>query len=118
MIEDDVAALTGGGGYPFVECAESTLAWFLVLLLAAVACAVFSAFCAVVIDACAFASVWSFCADVRSCCACETPTLALVDVVLDLAWVTCLAATLLLAAATSAELFAAACALATFFCAF
>src|SRR5438445_10906365 len=68
--------------------------------------------------ACALARLESFCAEVRSCCACDVATLAPVEVGLDLAALTCLAATLLLAAATSAALLAAACAFDRFRCAF
>ena len=54
------------------------LPWFFAWSDAAAACAVFSAFCAVVIAACALASVWSFCTE-SGPAAPAMATLALVD---------------------------------------
>src|ERR1700730_9450567 len=68
--------------------------------------------------ACALARVEAFCTDVRFCCAWLVPTLALVDFGSDCAPLTCLEATLLLAAAMFAALLAAFCAFERLLCAF
>src|SRR6266446_2733306 len=94
------------------------LCWFLAASDWTAACAVFSAFCALVTAAWALARVWVFCTWVSDCWACAVLTLAPVEVGLDCAALTCLAATLLLAEATSWALFAAVWAFARTRCAF